>query len=124
METPVKLCIGSALGRGNQYMPWIHIDDLVNLFTKAIQDGDINGTYNAVAPEHVTNDQITHQLAKTLSRPYFFPNVPAFVLKILFGEMGALMLQGSRVSAQKIQGEGFQFKYPNIISAINALYGL
>lgn len=122
METPVKLGIGSGLGKGSQYMPWIHIDDLVNMFVKSIEDVHLIGVYNAVAPQHVTNDQLTYQLAKAVSRPYFFPKVPAFFLKLLFGEMGGLILEGSRVSAKKIQSTGYEFKYSNIESALKALY--
>lgn len=122
MSFPVKLGIGSALGSGKQYMPWIHIEDLVSVFTKAITDEQMKGVYNTASPEDVTNNQFTKELANILTRPYFFPKVPAFVLKVLFGEMGALMLEGSRVSSEKLQKSGFEFKYFTLNKALENLF--
>jgi uncharacterized protein (TIGR01777 family) len=114
-----KLGLGSAVGSGKQYMPWIHIDDLVSVFYEALFNPNFNGPYNAVASDHVTNKQFSKQLAKSLSKPFFFPNIPSFLLKILFGEMANILLKGSRVSNQKLLNTGFTFKYPQLSMALN-----
>jgi uncharacterized protein len=115
---PVKLGIGSPLGKGNQYMPWIHIDDLCGIFIRAIEDTNLDGAYNAVAPDHKTNRVFTKTLATILKRPLIAPNVPAFVLKGLLGEMSVIALEGSRVSSEKIKNSGFEFKYPDLEQAL------
>jgi uncharacterized protein len=121
MKRPVDLGIGSALGDGNQFIPWIHIDDLCNIYIKAIEDIEIMGPYNAVAPNHYTNNEFTHTLARVLKKPYWFPNVPAFVLKIIFGEMSKILLEGSRVSSDKIIAAGFKFSFPKLEDALHDL---
>ncbi len=119
---PVKLGIGSPLGKGNQYMPWIHIDDLCAIFIKAIEDTNLDGAYNAVAPDHKTNREFTKTLATILRRPMIAPNVSAFVLKGLLGEMSVIALEGSRVSSEKIKNAGFKFKYPTLEQALRNIY--
>jgi len=114
MLTPVKLGLGSALGNGKQYIPWIHIDDLCEIYVKGIEDIEMQGAYNAVAPDNKTNREFTQVLARELNKPFWFPNVPAIILKLMFGEMSNIILQGSRVSADKIIAAGFNFKFPNI----------
>jgi uncharacterized protein len=113
-----KKGIASALGSGDQYVPWIHIDDLVNIFIKAIEDEKMNGIYNGVAPQHITNKEFTKEIAKSLKKPFFLPKVPAFVLKTLYGEMASIILEGSRVSSEKIQNCGFKFIFPTIARAL------
>jgi uncharacterized protein (TIGR01777 family) len=112
MLTPVKLGLGSALGSGRQYLPWIHVDDLCRIYIKAMEDQTMLGAYNAVAPEFVTNKAFTRTLARVLRKPFWFPKVPAAALKILFGKMGNLVLEGSRVSADKIEAAGYTFRFP------------
>jgi len=121
MTAPVKLGIGSAIGNGRQYMPWIHIDDLCGIYIKAIEDAEIQGAYNAVAPEHVTNKEFTCTLAHVLNKPFLFPDVPAFSLKILFGEMATILLKGSRVTSDKIQAAGYIFRFPTLKNALTNL---
>jgi uncharacterized protein (TIGR01777 family) len=111
MLTPVKLGLGSALGNGRQYLPWIHVDDLCRIYIKALEDQAILGAYNAVAPEFVTNKAFTRTLARVVRKPFWFPKVPAIALKILFGKMGGLVLEGSRVSADKIEAAGYTFRF-------------
>ena len=111
MLTPVKLGMGSALGNGRQYMPWIHVDDLCRMYIKAMEDQAMNGAYNAVAPEFVSNKAFTRTLAKVVRKPFWFPNIPRAALKILFGKKADLLLEGSRVSAEKIEAAGFRFKF-------------
>jgi uncharacterized protein (TIGR01777 family) len=113
-----QLGLGSAVGPGKQYMPWIHIDDLVSVFYEALFNSNYSGIYNAVSPEETTNQSFSKQLAKSLSKPFFLPNVPAFALKLLFGEMANVLLEGSRVSNQKIINNGFHFQYTTLSEAL------
>jgi uncharacterized protein len=122
MALPVKSGFGSALGSGRQYIPWIHIDDLCNIYIKAIADKKMTGAYNAVAPEHVTNKEFIRTLAKILGKPFFLPAVPAFVIKILFGKMSGILLYGSRISSGKIISAGFDFKFPDLENALKTLF--
>ncbi len=118
MIKPVKIGIGSAIGSGKQYLPWIHIDDLCEIYIKAIEDKTISGAYNAVAPDYVTNKDFTKILASVLGKPFWFPNVPAFLIKAMFGEMSDLLLKGSRVSSDKILKTGYKFHFPELKSAL------
>lgn len=122
MIAPINIGIGSALGNGKQYIPWIHIDDLCEIYIKAIEDVNMKGAYNAVSPEHYTNSQFTRLLSNTLKKPFWFPNVPAFMLKIIFGEMSVLLLKGSRISSEKIINSDFKFRYSSLKTAIQDLY--
>lgn len=122
MTTVVKLGIGSPFGRGRQYIPWIHVDDLCNLYLKAVKDQSMMGAWNAVAPEHKTNSEFMRILAGVLEKPFLFPAVPSFVLKILFGKMSGIILKGSRVSAGKIISSGYDFEYPGLENALKNLF--
>ena len=123
MAAPVKWYIGSPLGSGRQWVPWIHIQDVVDMYLFAIEKGNVEGVYNMVAPNPVTNTQLTKAIAKQLNRPLWLPNVPAFVLKIILGEMSTIVLGGTKVSAQKIEDAGFRFKYLDVEGALNEIYG-
>ena len=111
---PVKLNVGAALGTGKQYMPWIAIEDLCNMYVAAIENIELNGIFNAVAPEHITNKELTKSIAKTLKKPCWLPNVPSFILKVMLGELAVILLEGSRVSCEKIKKVAFNFKYPSV----------
>ncbi len=115
MKTPVI----TPLGSGKQYMPWIHVDDLCKIFIKAIEDPKMNGAYNGVAPEHQTNTSFSKLLAKSIKRPYIPISAPAFVLKLVFGEMSTILLNGSRISSEKIRNEGFKYSYPDLKSTLD-----
>lgn len=121
MITPVKIGIGSAMGNGRQYLPWIHIDDLCNIYIKAIEDKQMNGAYNAVAPDHKTNEEFTRILAHVLKKPFWFPNVPAIAMKLMFGKMSEMFLKGSRVSSDKIISAGYNFLFFNLENALREL---
>jgi len=121
MIIPIKMGIGSALGSGKQYLPWIHIDDLCEIYIKTIEDISIKGAYNAVAPDHKTNKEFTQTLAHVLKKPFWFPNIPAITMKLIFGKMSDMLLKGSRVSSDKIIATGFSFKFPDIESTLNDL---
>jgi uncharacterized protein len=121
MVTPVKFGIGSGLGTGKQYTPWIHIDDICNIFLMAIENESMKGVYNGVAPEPVTNNELMKLIAKRLRRPYFLPNIPVLLLKLIFGEMTAMFLEGSRVSSEKIKKAGYTFKFRKTEDALKNL---
>lgn len=121
MKIAVNMGVGSALGPGNQYLPWIHIDDLCGIYIKAIEDIQMEGPYNAVAPDHVTNKAFIRTFARVLKKPFWLPNVPAYTLKMVFGKMSKIFLQGSRVSADKIKQAGYIFLFPNLEDALNQL---
>lgn len=118
MVPPVQYYIGSPLGNGKQYMPWIHIDDICSIYEFAIKNTAIDGAYNAVSPQHTTNKELTKKIAKVLGKPLWMPNVPGFVLKLIFGELASAILEGSRASSQKIQEAGFHFKFPDLDEAL------
>lgn len=122
MTIPVKLGFGSALGSGRQFIPWIHIEDLCNIYIRAIEDSSLTGDYNAVAPEQKTNREFMRTLAKVFEKPFFFPAVPAFVMKILFGQMSMILLNGSRISESKIISAGYDFEFPDLEKALMDLF--
>jgi len=122
ITTPFKFGLGSAIATGKQYMPWIHIDDLCNIFIKAIEDEQINGTYNAVSPNPTTNNEFSKTLTKTLNKPFWLPNIPKFILKIALGEMAIIITEGSRASSKKLLSSGFKFEYPTLKKALNNLF--
>jgi uncharacterized protein len=121
MAQPVRMFVGAPLGSGRQMMSWIHIDDLCRMFIFALENPSMQGAYNAVAPHWISNKELTQAIAKTISRPLILPNVPAFVLKFMLGEMASLILEGSKVSAAKIQATGFSYDFPEINSALQNL---
>jgi uncharacterized protein (TIGR01777 family) len=123
LALPVKLGIGSPLGKGDQWVSWIHWHDVVDMYLYGIINTRLKGTYNMVAPNPVTNKQFTQAVAKQLHRPLWMPNVPAFALKLLFGEMSVAILGSTKVSAQKIEENGFKFKYPSLTGALKEIYG-
>lgn len=118
LVTPVKAGMGAPLAGGNQYMPWIHITDLCYIYMRAVEKPGLQGAYNAVAPEHVTNKAFMRALAHYLNRPFILPSLPGAVLKLALGEMAVMLTQGSRVSAEKIRMDGFCFRYPDLDSAL------
>lgn len=118
----VKNRIGSPLGTGKQYMPWIHLEDAVNLFYFAIMNDEIKGTFNAVAEEIITNKDLTLKIGKVLNRKIWLPNVPSFILKFIYGEMSDTILKGVKVSNKKIKSLDYKFKYQKIDEALKAIY--
>ncbi len=118
---PVRFGFGAAVGSGNQWMPWIHIDDLTELYLRAVEDEVLQGPYNAVAPEQVTQSVFIKTAGKVLKRPILLPTIPAFLLKSLIGEMSQVVTEGSRVSSQRLMDTGFQFKHLQLNQALNDL---
>lgn len=112
---PIRMGLAAILGSGKQYISWIHIEDMVNLYVFALQNQTISGVYNAVAPKPVTNEALTLAIAKALKGRYYIPmHVPAFVLRLVMGEMSVEVLKSVQVSADKIRKAGFDFRYPSI----------
>jgi uncharacterized protein (TIGR01777 family) len=118
MLLPARLGLASPIGSGKQYVPWIHPLDLVNIFISSIEDKNYSGAYNAVAPFYNTNADLVYSIAKTLGKPYWFPNIPAFMLKLVYGEMSSLVLEGSRVAPSRLLKQGFKFTFPELSDAL------
>ena len=114
----VRWGIGALLGDGQQYVSWIHMEDMCRMYLYAIEHDELSGAFNAVAPQPVTNETLTRVAARTMGRPLWAPNVPAFVLKTALGDMASVVLGGNRVSSQKIEDAGFSFKFKNIDIAL------
>ena len=118
----LKFKIAAILGNGKQMISWIHIDDLCNQYIHAINNSSMQGVYNAVAPNPVTNKELTITLAKKLASSFFIPlYIPAFMLKIILGEMSIEVLKSTNVSAVKMINTGYLFSYPTINDAIDEL---
>jgi uncharacterized protein (TIGR01777 family) len=122
IAAPVKWGLGAALGTGNQYISWIHLDDLCNMYCKAVEDNTMEGTFNAVSDHPVTNREMTQAIGKVLKRPLWLPSVPGFVLKLMLGEMAEMVVRGNKVSAQKIITAGFTFQFPELEPALRDIY--
>jgi len=121
MLTPFKLGLGGRLGSGKQWMPWIHIDDVVELIFHCLKRSDIRGSINASSPNPVTNKQFTKTLGSVLSRPAILP-MPSAMVRLLFGEMAdELLLTGQRVYPRKALESGYKFRYPELRSALEQL---
>jgi len=118
---PFRVHLGAALGSGKQQMPWIHIDDIVQVFYQAITNESWSGAINASATELCSNLEFSKTLAKILGRKLLPIHVPSVVLKMILGDMSAVVLEGSRVSNSKLKSLGFQFKFGNLDDAIKNL---
>ncbi len=122
MLLPFRLGLGGRLGNGQQWMSWIHLEDLLALIQFALRTPRLSGAVNAVAPHPATNAEFTRALAHALHRPAIFP-VPPFALKLLFGEMAEILLGGQRVLPEAAQREGFQFRYFDLAAALEDALG-
>ncbi len=120
MVKPIRFGLGSAFGNGKQWQSWIHIKDLAHLFLYVLEYKLI-GVYNGVAPNPVTNMELTKSIAKALKKPLFLPNIPKFFMKLVLGEMHTLLFGSQRVSSKKIENKGFQFKEYHLQSALKDL---
>lgn len=118
MLTPFKFGVGGTIGSGEQWMSWVAIDDLIKMLVFAIENENLHGAFNVTAPNPVQNEEFTDTLGKVLHRPTFIP-IPAFGIKMLFGEMGEkLLLEGCRVLPKRLENAGFTFDYPNLEEAM------
>ncbi|WP_340152865.1 TIGR01777 family oxidoreductase [uncultured Marivirga sp.] len=121
LAQPIKLMAGAPLGSGKQWMSWIHIDDLTRLFLHLLEN-KFTGVYNGVGTNPATNKEVTKAVAKVLNKPLILPNVPAFAMKLLLGEMAQMVLGGNKVSAKKTLNSGFEFKYEKLEEALVDIY--
>ena len=121
MVKPIKYGVGATMGNGKQIQSWIHINDLVAIYIFAIEK-QLEGVYNAVSPNPISNDSLTKIIAAAIHKPLWLPNIPEFVMKLILGEMSYLLFSSKNLSAQKIIANGFQFQFPEIKLAIKDLY--
>ena len=119
---PIKLGLGSGFGSGKQMQSWIHVQDLANMFLFVIQN-NLQGIYNAVAPTPITNNELNHEIANILEKPFFMPNIPKFIMRLAIGEMHTLLFESQNVNGKKIIIAGFEFQYKSIQSALKQLLG-
>ncbi|MDH3493125.1 MAG: TIGR01777 family oxidoreductase [Acidobacteriota bacterium] len=123
MVTPFSYGLGGTVGSGEQWMPWIAIDDLVDILVYALENDEVSGAFNATSPNPAQNKDFTEALASVLNRPAFIP-VPAFGIKLIFGEMGnTLLLQGARVIPRRLEQLGYKFKFPELEPALAHVLG-
>ncbi|NSW93659.1 MAG: TIGR01777 family protein [Bacteroidales bacterium] len=122
LSRPFRYGLVIRMGSGRQYMPWIHISDLCRIYFKALEDTQMSGAYNAVAPENVTHNEFMKELASVNHRKIILPPVPGFMVKLLLGEMADIVIKGNRVSAEKILSAGYSFEFPDLRSALNDIY--
>ncbi len=119
MAQPAKLGFGAPLGSGKQWLSWIHIDDICALYIQCLENESWVGAYNAVATPPATNEYFTKLLCKALDKPQWLPNVPAFALRLTFGEMANVVLGSNYVINQRIQDEtDFQYQFPDLLEAL------
>ena len=121
MVKPIKLGLGSVMGSGKQIQSWIHINDLVALYNFALEK-QLEGVYNAVTPNPISNEVLTKTIAKSLNKSLWLPNTPELVMKLILGEMAYLLFSSKNLSADKILDLGFQFQFPEVKQAIHDLY--
>lgn len=121
LATPIKWGVGSPIGTGKQFTSWIHLDDLVALIIWVIEH-QLEGSYNANTNDD-SNETFVREIAKTLKKPLWMPKVPAFSIRLLFGELSEILLKGTHVSNEKIKATGFTFKYPTLEKALSQVYG-
>jgi len=121
MKIPILFGLGAAFGNGSQGQSWIHIKDLVGMILFSVTT-KLEGIYNAVAPNPVSQTHFITALAKAINRPHILPPLPEFIIQLMVGEMSSLLLNSHWVSSNKIEGQGFSFQYPEINTAFKELF--
>lgn len=116
MVPAFKAFVGGKLGSGKQWMPWVHVDDVAEIFAYAVEN-EISGVWNATSPNPVRNSEFTKELAGTLGRPALFP-IPGSALKLAFGEIAQHMVESARVIPENLSKAGFQFRHPDLGGAL------
>lgn len=121
-KKPLRFGVAAILGNGKQIVSWIHINDLCSMFIAAMENENLSGSYNAVAPDPVSNKVLTLTLAKVIKGKFFIPmHVPSFVLKMMMGQRSIEVLKSATVSCKKIQSTGFEFKFQTLEAALENL---
>jgi len=123
MIKPIKLGVGAPFGSGKQFQSWIHIHDLAAMYLFAVEN-NLEGVYNAVAPNPVTNKELTVAIASTLNKTLFLPVIPEFIMQFLLGEMHEVLFASQNVNSDKVIKAGFSFKYKTLQKALNHLLAL
>ena len=122
MLTPFYLGAGAPLGNGRQYMPWIHIEDLVRMMLFAAEHDQVHGPLNGTAPNPVTNREFTKALGRAVHRPTFMPPVPGIMLRLMLGEFGSILLDSQRAVPRAAEWAGFKFDFPELEPALNNIF--
>jgi uncharacterized protein (TIGR01777 family) len=120
LSLPFKLYVGGPIGSGKQQMPWIHIDDEVGAIRFLMDTPSASGAYNLSAPEVLSNAELATVLGRVYKRPSFLP-VPAFVFKLVFGELAMLLTEGQRAVSKRLQEAGYKCLYPKAEPALKDL---
>lgn len=120
MSKPIALGLGAPFGNGKHWQSWIHVEDLADIFLFIVEN-NISGIYNAVAPNPVTNSELTATIAKQMKKPLILPNAPKLAMKLVFGEMHQLLFESQRVSCKRLEQQGFVFEYHHLAPAIHSL---
>lgn len=118
----LKPPVAAPLGNGDQWMSWIHIEDLAKMFVFALEKTTLQGVFNAVSPNPATNFRLTQDAARAKGKPFIGIGVPAFILRLILGEIAEMVLGGNRVSSQKIQKAGYEFEFPMLIPALKDIF--
>lgn len=122
MALPVQWGLGTPLGTGKQHIPWIHIQDLCQIYLQAIQNEQWTGPYNAVAPEEMTNRTFTKALAAFFHKPYWPIPIPGFLIRWILGTRSELLLKGNHVRSSRLSDSNFSFQFPELTLALANLY--
>ena len=117
---PIRLGLGGRMGDGRQMFSWIHLHDVLAIMATALQDGTMQGVYNTVAPDVVSQGEFAVTAGQVLHRPVWLP-LPAWVLRLPMGEMAQLFVDGQRVVPARLQAQGFVFAYPELLGALKDL---
>jgi uncharacterized protein (TIGR01777 family) len=120
MSRPFRMFVGGKIGLGKRWMSWIHLEDTVGILVRCLDDAKATGTYNATAPNPVSNDELTATLASVLRRPALFP-VPPLALKVLLGGFSSVVLTSQRVRPLRTLGLGYEFRFPKLRAAVEDL---
>ncbi len=120
IKKPFKYGAKVILGTGNQYFPWIHIDDLCSIYAKALEDLNMRGVYNAVAPECVNYRQLIEHLSLAYPKLFVTMKVPKWFLKLVLGEQSDMLIKGTRIAPKNLQNMNFQFQYPDLLKAVES----
>jgi uncharacterized protein (TIGR01777 family) len=121
MSMPFRFFVGGPVGRGRQWFPWIHLDDVVRVIRFAIETDSAIGVYNLASPDLVTNKKFSKTLGKVLKRPSLIP-VPPIMIKLLFGEMSTIVLEGNQIVPSRLRDAGYIFAFPNLEKALRDIF--